>query len=469
MSLASNNKKVEIDQATIDLINAAILSNKTVLQQQLLSSLEERQRELIQQQATTNQHKGSKRSLESTGESNESGRTTTPKRPGRKPLDKSTIALDADLDPKAKRKAQNRRAQRAFRERKEQHVSELQDRIKELEDMVSKSDKDLVQENERLKLELKKLQDENYALKDAQFTFEFPPPSQAAANANVKEQEKDASPSNTFSSSDMTPTTPYYQSFVDESSSSSEQSPLSLAQEEDSDANTSSATPFLSFGSVSSTTSPYIDFTSALSTDPSSMAAAFATPTATDLATMDATTQALLASVQVQPHAPMANTEATNTTNTTNATTNATLHDTNNASAAEFKQLFHGKDDLFTGYRAPTTDLTLTDDVLFDGFSSLFDDSDPLYNFPSQQQHTKFSLGDFYFPDQHKVKHEALEQSLLQAKNDGLRAYEVQKELKQCPDFNLDALCDDLNAKASCSESKYVLSDHDVKLYMRCF
>ncbi|KAG0757227.1 hypothetical protein G6F22_004407 [Rhizopus arrhizus] len=100
----------------------------------------------------------------------------TPKRAGRKPLQETPELKEGSLDPKQKRKAQNRAAQRAFRDRKEKHVAELQARIAELEALNATKDETLVKENQELKERLKKLQEENYALKGAQFTFQFPLP-----------------------------------------------------------------------------------------------------------------------------------------------------------------------------------------------------------------------------------------------------------------------------------------------------
>lgn len=53
-------------------------------------------------------------------------------------------------------------------------MAELQARIDELEAINATKDQDLVKENENLKKMLQELQQENYALKGAQFTFEFP-------------------------------------------------------------------------------------------------------------------------------------------------------------------------------------------------------------------------------------------------------------------------------------------------------
>lgn len=61
----------------------------------------------------------------------------------------------------ARRKAQNRAAQRAFRERKERHVKDLEAKLAALE----KNSQDVVEENERLKLQLQKTATENEILK----------------------------------------------------------------------------------------------------------------------------------------------------------------------------------------------------------------------------------------------------------------------------------------------------------------
>ncbi|KAF9182282.1 DNA-binding transcription factor yap1 [Haplosporangium sp. Z 767] len=89
-----------------------------------------------------------------------------PKKAGRKPL---------TTEPTNKRKAQNRAAQRAFRERKEKYVKSLEDRIKELEEMnPSRADSKLAEENMNLKVLVQKLETENYFLKEQSFTFDFP-------------------------------------------------------------------------------------------------------------------------------------------------------------------------------------------------------------------------------------------------------------------------------------------------------
>lgn len=98
-----------------------------------------------------------------------------PGKPGRK----------ADAEPVSKRKAQNRAAQRAFRERKERHLKELEDRVSELESESHTANT----ENSFLKEQVARLQGElqkyrtskntNYSVSTSsnssnQFTFEFP-------------------------------------------------------------------------------------------------------------------------------------------------------------------------------------------------------------------------------------------------------------------------------------------------------
>ncbi|KAL6305660.1 hypothetical protein BKA93DRAFT_208485 [Sparassis latifolia] len=83
---------------------------------------------------------------------------------------KSTGNPNQDETRLLKRKEQNRAAQRAFRERKEKHVKDLEDKVAALEakNQVTES------ENENLRDLLSRLQNENMALKQAAFTFQVP-------------------------------------------------------------------------------------------------------------------------------------------------------------------------------------------------------------------------------------------------------------------------------------------------------
>ncbi|KAF3078775.1 hypothetical protein TWF569_009308 [Orbilia oligospora] len=69
---------------------------------------------------------------------------------------------EKELTPQqSKRKAQNRAAQRAFRERKERHVKELEEKLSTLE----ASSSNVLSENERLKREIQKITTENQILR----------------------------------------------------------------------------------------------------------------------------------------------------------------------------------------------------------------------------------------------------------------------------------------------------------------
>ncbi|GJC87533.1 AP-1-like transcription factor napA [Colletotrichum liriopes] len=72
------------------------------------------------------------------------GGEKVPKKPGRKPL---------TSEPSSKRKAQNRAAQRAFRERKEKHLKDLETKVEELE----KASKDVNSENSQLRAKIERM------------------------------------------------------------------------------------------------------------------------------------------------------------------------------------------------------------------------------------------------------------------------------------------------------------------------
>ncbi|KAI8975070.1 hypothetical protein BDF20DRAFT_822727, partial [Mycotypha africana] len=91
--------------------------------------------------------------------------STVSKKPGRKPMPDEEITSDSEQDPKVKRKAQNRAAQRAFRERKERYVKELEARIKQVQDAHFIATAQLVDENQQLRAIIYKLESENCALK----------------------------------------------------------------------------------------------------------------------------------------------------------------------------------------------------------------------------------------------------------------------------------------------------------------
>lgn len=98
------------------------------------------------------------------------------KKPHTKPGRKLTEA-----EPKSKRTAQNRAAQRAYRERKERKMKDLEDRVAHLEDdkIKAATEKDLLQAQvEMLKRELSRFKGSSVSLINAPETTALPPPPQ---------------------------------------------------------------------------------------------------------------------------------------------------------------------------------------------------------------------------------------------------------------------------------------------------
>ncbi|KAI9566992.1 hypothetical protein HD554DRAFT_2111829 [Boletus coccyginus] len=107
---------------------------------------------------------------------------TDDQNPSRKPQAskrKSSGNSQHDESRLLKRKEQNRAAQRAFRERKEKHVKDLEDKVAALEAKNEAAET----ENTNLRDLLSRLQQENLALKQAQFTFSVPKPAPMSAPA----------------------------------------------------------------------------------------------------------------------------------------------------------------------------------------------------------------------------------------------------------------------------------------------
>ncbi|RCI01052.1 hypothetical protein CU097_013066 [Rhizopus azygosporus] len=95
------------------------------------------------------------------------------KRPGRKPMPDEELS-DSEQDPKIKRKAQNRAAQRAFRERKERYVKELEAKLKQVQDTHLVATAQLIRENHQLRSIIYRLEAENHALKGTQIPYSSP-------------------------------------------------------------------------------------------------------------------------------------------------------------------------------------------------------------------------------------------------------------------------------------------------------
>lgn len=79
------------------------------------------------------------------------------------------VSISTMLICQQRRRAQNRASQRAFRDRKEKHVKELEHKLQELEDKhssLSQSHETLQQEYSNTKKQLAKVLEENESLRD---------------------------------------------------------------------------------------------------------------------------------------------------------------------------------------------------------------------------------------------------------------------------------------------------------------
>ncbi|KAJ2726411.1 DNA-binding transcription factor yap1 [Coemansia sp. Benny D115] len=113
------------------------------------------------------------------------------RRPGRKPI---------TTEASSKRTAQNRAAQRAFRERKQQYLKSLEDKIQELTERQERTER----ENKKLKSCVDRLRQENVTLKNGStaFTYEEQPPADfEAALGELFDPQNTASPALDLTSS----------------------------------------------------------------------------------------------------------------------------------------------------------------------------------------------------------------------------------------------------------------------------
>ncbi|KAL7322940.1 hypothetical protein PS15p_210907 [Mucor circinelloides] len=348
------------------------------------------------------------------------------KKPGRKPLESVTVLPS---DPKLKRKAQNRAAQRAFRERKEQFVNELQDQMRQLQQAKEKREKELQAENARLKRENEKLKEENYLLKDAQFTFQF-----SAKEKEAKEQAEDkakstpmplVSPPNT---DDQT-----MQSSPDmDNRSQADKSMFSCGCEDSSKC-----------GELS-------DYQGGSTSD----------------------------SARSMPETSFTTTTATETKEPEFTFNTATTTDQNSFG------LFKGKDNPFlTDYRVPSNEADFL--IQNEPLPALFGAEMDFFGTPDMTNYEENSeLGAFFTeqmqalvdqdallkcaPENEKPCKKKVLGMLRRSRGANRSIAQINQDVKSyCPHFNLDQLCDDLKKKIT-FEPHHTLTEDDVDLYIEC-
>ncbi|KAI8140203.1 hypothetical protein BJV82DRAFT_671971 [Fennellomyces sp. T-0311] len=409
-----------IDDNAQELLNEAIASNYR--SHEPVASIEGQKRTGSKRKSLGKVADDSSSTSSSGGEKRTHKAGSAPKRAGRKPLEKTTPS-DAPLDPKQKRKEQNRAAQRAFRERKERHVAELQDRIRELED-EAKSNSHLAEENAMLKKQLQKLQEENYTLKGTPFTFEYPP---KTTTHDDEYQYRSNSTSSSCGSLSM----------GEKSSSNSEKSGSSIS---------SSESPAMPLDHLSSLEEEDESLQDASPKDPQQL------PTAQQQTVQQSPDDLL------QQTFPSFHTSQEPLSIDDLLAPFATHDNFFNDHTPQSKDNFS-----FTRYRAPqqsADSLLLQADLppLFGGDVDLFGLSGPA---PSNDDIDPSVLQTAYGQ---KIPCDVapLVKSLRQAKGQNPNATEIHRELKNyCPDFDLDDLCSELKEKAKCTEKTF--SERDME------
>lgn len=331
------------------------------------------------------------------------------KKPGRKPLAKVTVLPS---DPKLKRKAQNRAAQRAFRERKEQFVNELQEQMRELQALKEKREKELTRENARLKKENERLKEENYVLKDAKFTFEFPHKRRASDKSQPARLVSPPITDNQHNDDVLSITSPL--SNEEECGELSDYNGGKTSTASDS----TSSVPACTFDATNSTSNG------------SNFAPDFSfTPTQETSDLFSGKDNLFLKDYRVP------------------------------ANEADFliqneplPQLFGDEVDLFSIENpAPFSTSEL----------------DPLFSEEMQNLVEKDSLLNCA-PENEKPCKSKLLAVLGKAKGANRRMYQIHNDVKSyCPDLNLDQLCEDLKRKIT-FDSNHILTDEDVDLYIEC-
>lgn len=321
------------------------------------------------------------------------------------------------MDPKQKRKEQNRAAQRAFRERKERHVAELQERIRQLEEEKA-SREDLVKENAMLKEKIRKLEEENYALKGTQFTFEFPP--------RIMDHDRSSLSSNSCLGSTLS-------SVGDKSSNCSIRSSNSEHDQatpgDDDDDDDDEVEDFMNHPLITANTTTISSSSS--TTNNTFVNHPIITATTTNTAVVDQQQQQPINTDYFLDQPPSSLLLLPN-------------NDMNNSTFA------------FGDYRVPPN----SDSFLFDdgGLASLFSsDGIDLFGLSGPAPFSSDLEPTTTEPPSCKAK---LVETLQRAKGQSRRAADVKRDLASCCPDIIDDLCEEMKRKAKCSDE--VLTDKDV-------
>ncbi|KAK1771768.1 PAP1-domain-containing protein [Phialemonium atrogriseum] len=411
------------------------------------------------------------------------------KKPGRKPL---------TTEPSSKRKAQNRAAQRAFRERKERHLKDLETKVQELE----KASETVNHENELLRAKVEKMTVElsEYRkrlslnssgrstvqappsntfgqafvnnINDVNFQFEFPkfgalpgPPSGAnggnnrmssastTPNTSKGDSSGQASPQDTRSPTNL---------------SSFNQAGLDKPSKEDLSAGLYNPA-LASHSSMGSTSRSSFE-----SHFGAGAAGSSSSPSSSSNSNMGGTSSSCGTSPEPFTQSPMGFKPVDTLTTIgeeqpTLANSNQDMGHFANIDINDFNWVpqnnFQFAPQLFNDYREPQDSVLSNVDLDESFFKDAFDmDFTTPYNLPVTLPAKKKDL---------IAEIDAAKSAdLLDSNGQLLTCNKIWEKLQNCPkvqsgDFDLDGLCSDLQKKAKCSGSGAVVDEHDFKNVMK--
>ncbi|SPJ84216.1 related to AP1-like transcription factor [Fusarium torulosum] len=392
-----------------------------------------------------------------------------PKKPGRKPL---------TSEPSSKRKAQNRAAQRAFRERKERHLKDLETKVDELEKASQAANHEngmLRAQVERMTAELNQYKQKVTVMSssktlprekvpfgsaavnnlgDVNFQFEFPkfgmlpgPPAnkaQSGSSPTSPDQQKATYPSPTSSLNNGTQST---QQFKDDLAKFSGVFSPSMSSSATNPSRSSVDSANYSVNGTSSSPSA----SSHSNTGPSSSCGTSPEPF----------TQSPMGSKPVDTMTTIGEEQ----THQNNANQFGNI-DLSNSNFDWLSQQNGGQFDpqLFGDYREPQENVLLNapfDDFFNDAIESDFFTP---YNMPPTGDITKTNAHPKNLIEQIDAEKESCDDEPLKKQN--MNCNQLWEKLQSCPkaqngEFDLDGLCSELTKKAKCSGTGPVVAETD--------
>jgi AP-1-like factor len=412
------------------------------------------------------------------------------KKPGRKPL---------TTEPTSKRKAQNRAAQRAFRERKEKHLKDLETKVEELQ----KASEEANNENQKLRSQVEKMTAElneykkrvgvpastrspmtmtssrvfgtpmSSSLNDVNFQFEFPKFGVLPGTSATSNHPSKPSPPALIKRSSSDKASPSNQGHIQSPGQSSTYSQIGLdSQAKDDLAHmaTNMFHPVVPNSNVSSGSRTSFDSHSHAGTShssPSDSSASVGGPSSSCGTSPEPYTNTGL----TQSPAGFKPLDTMTTIGEESANLSSFGHDTSsfvNMNNNDFNWLpqnnFQFDPQLFGDYRDPSDNLLsgVLDDSLFNDVI----DADFItpYNLPLTVEPKK--------PDLIAQIDEAKNTDKLDSNGQLLTCNKIWEKLQNCPkvqngDFDLDGLCSELQKKAKCSGSGAVVDEGEFRHVMK--